>query len=144
MVIAAVKLEMHLLANTTLSHDNVRVTWLEDCGQLNLSHILLKLVATVLAKVEIKLFKKITWSHDQWVRWISGWDTLNQKGYSKRTTTKIYMYYKLGQACVINWGSFVLLQIRANVVTNLQIGAASLLQIGTAITNQGNRYYKIG
>ena len=54
------------------------------------------------------------------------------------------MYYKLGQACVINWGSFVLLQIRANVVTNLQIGAASLLQIGTAITNQGNRYYKIG
>ena len=28
------------------------------------------------------------------------------------------MYYKLGQACVTNWGSFVLLQIRANVVTN--------------------------
>ena len=30
----------------------------------------------------------------------------------------VYMYYKLGQACVTNWGSFVLLQIRANVVTN--------------------------
>ena len=28
------------------------------------------------------------------------------------------MYYKLGQARVTNWGSFVLLQIRANVVTN--------------------------
>ena len=28
------------------------------------------------------------------------------------------MYYKLGQACVTNWGSFVLLQIRANVFTN--------------------------
>ena len=27
-------------------------------------------------------------------------------------------YYKLGQACVANWGSFVLLQIRAKVVTN--------------------------
>ena len=28
------------------------------------------------------------------------------------------MTYKLGQACVTNWGSFVLLQIRANIVTN--------------------------
>ena len=28
------------------------------------------------------------------------------------------MYYKLGQASVTNWDSFVLLQIRANVVTN--------------------------
>ena len=28
------------------------------------------------------------------------------------------MYYKLGQAGVTNWGSFVLLQIRANVVKN--------------------------
>ena len=36
------------------------------------------------------------------------------------------MYYKLGQASVINWVSIALLQIRA------------------AITNQGNRYYKIG
>ena len=26
------------------------------------------------------------------------------------------MYYKLGQACVTYWGSFVVLQIRANVV----------------------------
>ena len=34
------------------------------------------------------------------------------------------MYYKLGQACVTNWGSFVLLQIRAK-----------LLQVGAAITN---------
>ena len=28
------------------------------------------------------------------------------------------MYYKLGQVGVINWDSFVLLQIRANIVTN--------------------------
>ena len=28
------------------------------------------------------------------------------------------MYYKLGQACVTNWGSFVLLQTTANVITN--------------------------
>ena len=33
-------------------------TWLNGCSQLDLSHILLKLVAIVLAKVEIKLFKK--------------------------------------------------------------------------------------
>ena len=32
--------------------------------------------------------------------------------------TKICTYYKLGQACITNWGSFVLLQIRANVVAN--------------------------
>ena len=40
------------------------------------------------------------------------------------------MYYKLGQDCVTNWGSFVLLQIRANAVTIL---AASLLQIGVSV-----------
>ena len=28
------------------------------------------------------------------------------------------MYYKLGQACATNWGGFVLLQIRGNVITN--------------------------
>ena len=55
------------------------------------------------------------------------------------------MYYKLGQACVTNWGSFVLLQIRANVVTNwgsyYKLGkiyyklGQNLLQIGAGITN---------
>ena len=45
------------------------------------------------------------------------------------------MRYKLRQACVTNWGSFVLLQISANVVTNW----GSFI-----ITNWGNRYYKIG
>ena len=45
------------------------------------------------------------------------------------------MYYKLGQACVTNWGSFVLLQIRANVVTNW----GSFI-----ITNQGKCCYKLG
>ena len=28
------------------------------------------------------------------------------------------MYYKLGQACVTNGSSFVLLKIRVNIVTN--------------------------
>ena len=65
------------------------------------------------------------------------------------------MYYKLGKACVTNWGSFVLLQIRANVVTNwgsfiitnwgkccYKLG--QLLQIrATVITKQGS-YYKLG
>ena len=65
------------------------------------------------------------------------------------------MYYKLGQACVTNWGSFVLLQIRANVVTNwgsfiitnwgsyYKLGQP-LLQNRAAITNWGKMYYKLG
>ena len=59
------------------------------------------------------------------------------------------MYNKLGQTCITNWGSFVLLQIRSNVITNWvqlhyhKLGQV-LLQIGAAITNQGYRYYKIG
>ena len=48
------------------------------------------------------------------------------------------MYYKLEQACVTNWGSFVLLQIRANVVTNggsyYKLGQ-NVLQIDSVITN---------
>ena len=51
------------------------------------------------------------------------------------------MYYKFGQACVANWGSFVLLQIRTNI---LQIGAASLLQIGTNVLTNWLSYYKLG
>ena len=72
------------------------------------------------------------------------------------------MYYKLGQACVTNWGSFVLLQIRANVVTNwgsfivinqgkgcYKLGSyyklgQPLLQNRAAITNWGKMYYKLG
>ena len=65
------------------------------------------------------------------------------------------MYYKLGQACVTNWGSFVLLQIRANVATNwgsfiitnqgkCSYELGQLLQIrATVITKQGS-YYKLG
>ena len=45
------------------------------------------------------------------------------------------MYYKLGQACVTNWGSFILIQIRANVITNW----GSFI-----ITNWGNCCYKLG
>ena len=50
------------------------------------------------------------------------------------------MYNKLGQTCITNWGSFVLLQIRSNVITNWvqlhyhKLGQV-LLQIGAAITN---------
>ena len=60
--------------NITLSHDRW-VRWLDGCGQLNLSHNLLKFMAMGLAKVEIKLFKKnhvIKWSMgrvNQWVRY---------------------------------------------------------------------------
>ena len=65
------------------------------------------------------------------------------------------MYYKLGQARVTNWGSFVLLQIRANVVTNwgrlivTNWGSyykleQPLLQNRAAITNWGKMYCKLG
>ena len=63
------------------------------------------------------------------------------------------MYYKLGQSCVTNWGSFVitnwgkccykfgqLLQIRATVIaklgSNYKLGQ-NLLQIRAIITNWG-------
>ena len=69
------------------------------------------------------------------------------------------MYYKLGEACVTDWGGFVLLKIRANVVTNwvsfiiTNWGGFVLLQIRTnvvtnwvsfIITNWGKFYYKLG
>ena len=68
--------------------------------------------------------------------------------------TKIYMYYTLGQDCVTNWGSFVLSQIRVNVVTNwgrfiitnwgsyYKLGPP-LLQNRAATTNWGKIYYKL-
>ena len=65
------------------------------------------------------------------------------------------MYYKLQQACVTNWGSFALLQIRANVITNRgsfiitnwdkfynKLGQP-LLQNRAAVTNWGKMYYKL-
>ena len=72
------------------------------------------------------------------------------------------MYYKLGQACVTNWGTFVLLQIRANVVTNwgrfiitkwgkycykfgqLYNLEQPLLQNRAALINWSKMYYKLG
>ena len=51
------------------------------------------------------------------------------------------MYYKLGQAGVTNQGSFVLLQVRANVVT---IGAASLTQIRAIFVTNWGSFYKLG
>ena len=65
------------------------------------------------------------------------------------------MYYKLGQACVTNWGSFVLLQIRAKVVTNwgsfiitnwskccYKLG--QLLPVRETVIMKGGSYYKLG
>ena len=50
------------------------------------------------------------------------------------------MCYKLGQACVRNWGNFVLLEVRASIVTNwgsyYKLGKP-LLQNRAAITNWG-------
>ena len=62
------------------------------------------------------------------------------------------MYYKLGQACVINWGSFVLLQITAKVVTNwgsfiiTNYGKllGQLLQIRATVVTKWGSYYKLG
>ena len=53
------------------------------------------------------------------------------------------MYYKLGQACVTNRESFVLFQIRANVVTNwgkMYYKLGQVLQIRAIITNWGITY----
>ena len=66
------------------------------------------------------------------------------------------MYCKLGETCITNWDNFVLLQIRANVVTNWGSSIISnwgkccyklgqLLQIrATVITNLCKMYYKLG
>ena len=55
------------------------------------------------------------------------------------------MYYRLGQACVTNYGSSVLL--RANIVTNwgsyYKLGQ-TLLQSRPPITNCGKMHYKLG
>ena len=78
----------------------------------------------------------ITWSR---VTWLGGWNrlTLNDKGIlrAKEFYDKNIYVLQLGQACVTSWGGFVLLQIRANIVTNW----------GSFITtNWGKYYYKLG
>ena len=62
-------------------------------------------------------------------------DLVGEIAYPKSKITKICMYYNLGPACVTNWGSLVLLQIRAKVVTN---SGSSI------ITNWGNCCHKLG
>ena len=65
------------------------------------------------------------------------------------------MYYKLRQACFTNWGRFVLLQIRGNVVINwgdlvstnwgkpcFKLG--QLLQIRLTFIKIQSSYYKLG
>ena len=58
------------------------------------------------------------------------------------------MYYKSRQACITNSGSFVLLKIRANVITNWGKRYYKLeqpiLQNRAAVTNWGKMYYKLG
>ena len=51
------------------------------------------------------------------------------------------MYYKLGQACVTNWGSFVYYELGQ---TLSQIGVASLLQIRASVVTNWGSYYKLG
>ena len=51
------------------------------------------------------------------------------------------MYYKLGQACGTNWGSFVFLQIRVKLS---QIGAASSFQIRASFVTNWSSYYILG
>ena len=69
---------------------------------------------------------------------------LNQKVYSKSNRTQQQKYM-----CITNWGKFVL-QIWAALFyyklgqTVLQVGAASLLQIGTSIVANWGSYYKLG
>ena len=53
------------------------------------------------------------------------------------TTSRINIltiYYKLGQGCIRNWGSFVL----------LPIAAAYLLQNGAGVITNWGSYYKLG
>ena len=47
----------------------------------------------------------------------------------------------MGQACITNWDSLVLIQIRANF---LKIEATSLLQIGASVETNWGSYYKLG
>ena len=57
------------------------------------------------------------------------------------------MYYKLWQACATNWCSFITNQGKGSYklrqIYYYKLGQV-LLQIGAAITNQGNRYYNKG
>ena len=69
---------------------------------------------------------------------------LNQKVYSKSNRTQQQKYM-----CITNWGKLVL-QIGAALFyyklgqTLLQIGAASLLQIGASVVTNWGSYYKLG
>ena len=69
---------------------------------------------------------------------------LNHKGYSKSNRTQ-----RQKDICITNWGKLVL-QIGAALFyyklgqTLLQIGAASLLQIGASVVTNWSSYYKLG
>ena len=51
------------------------------------------------------------------------------------------MYYKFGQPCVTNWAAFFYYKLG---LTLLQIGAASLLQIGASVVTNWGSWYKLG
>ena len=62
------------------------------------------------------------------------------------------MCYKLGQACVTNWGSFILSKIKANVdtnwgsfiIANRDYKCCYKLGQRAVLTNGGKNYYKLG
>ena len=60
--------------------------------------------------------------------------------YSQNSLAKIHMFYKLGQACVRNWDSFVYYKLGQIL---LQIGAVSLLKIGASVVTNWGSYYKL-
>ena len=114
------------------------------------------------AEVEIKLFcisrgHMVNESHNS-VGQIHPYPIV--RAAEQNSIRRIYMYYKLRQACVTNWGSFfitnqeqlhyyqlgqVLLQFRATIIRKQHsyygLGQ-NVLQIWAAITNQSN-YFKL-
>ena len=53
------------------------------------------------------------------------------------------MYYKLVQVCIYKLRQLFYYKL-GQIQTLLQIGGASLLQIGVVVTNRGKIYYKLG
>ena len=54
--------------------------WLDDCSQLDLSHTLLKLVAIVLAKMEIKVLNMLS---NTSLEFISGMEVTDNKHFDR-------------------------------------------------------------
>ena len=85
-------------------------------------------------KVNLKTIPNRCFKHNLFVhKSVSGWPTSR--------INILTIYYKLGQLCFItNWGKCY---YKLGQLSYYKMGQ-TLLQIGAAITNQGNRYYKLG